>query len=212
MISAKLHTEDTITEVSSATWLSVFEERGYTAFIFDCDGTLVESADVHFASFAQAASEQGHVLERDWYLERTGLDRISLFQAFAKSVDTFDVGSAASRSIALFSEISDKVVPIPETKALVEHLAKAHPLAVGTNAEEDVARASLRAAELLHHFDHIVAVTDGLKPKPSPEIFARAAALLGTPTARTLVIEDSVQGVQAAKAAGLDAIQISRGS
>ena len=209
MIDAVLHTSDGVINLTSETWQNDILERGYKAFIFDCDGTLVESADVHFASFFKAAGEQGHDLDRDWYLARTGLDRISLFQEFAETVDgDFNIGVAVSRSIGFFIEISSRVTSIAEVESLVNYLGQSYPLAVGTNAEREVAEASLRASGLLHHFDHIVAVTDGLKPKPSPEIFAKASDLLGLPRAQTLVVEDSKQGVAAAKGAGMDVIEI----
>jgi hypothetical protein len=59
MLRAKLHAGGLIAETSSDTWLSVFQERGWIAFTFDCESTLVESADVHLASMAQVASKQG---------------------------------------------------------------------------------------------------------------------------------------------------------
>lgn len=195
--------------MSCATWHQDLVQRGYTAFIFDCDGTLVESADVHFAAFEAAASEQGFTLDRDWYLARTGLDRQTLFQEFAIMVEReFNVESAVSRSISNFIALSARVKPIAETETLVRMLSPEFPLAVGTNAEKSVAEASLRATELFPHFNHIVAISDGHAPKPAPDIFSHAATLLGAPPDKTLVIEDSEQGVLAAQRAGLDVIEL----
>lgn len=59
MFRAKLHAGGAIAETSSDTWPSVFQERGWIAFTFDCERTSVESADVHLASMSQVASEQG---------------------------------------------------------------------------------------------------------------------------------------------------------
>jgi len=209
MIRATLHTAAGNAEITSDTWLNDVLKKGYQAFIFDCDGTLVESANVHFTSFAKAAEDQGYQLDRDWYFARTGLDRRSLFQEFAgECARGFDIEAAAENSISRFVEISDRVMAIPETETLVRQLGLTFPLAVGTNAERQVAEASLRATGLIDCFDHIVAITDNLKPKPSPEIFAKAAEMLGVPRMQNLVIEDSIQGVTAAKAAGLDVIEI----
>ncbi len=207
MITALLHSGDQVTDLTSDTWQDDIVARSYEAFIFDCDGTLVESSEVHFKSFFQAASEQGHTLDRDWYLARTGLDRLSLFAEFAEIPGAFDIDLAARRSIEVFVAISEQVAPISETTHLVQTLAKSAPLAVGTNAERQVAEASLRTTGLLQYFDHIVAVGDGLAPKPAPDIFRKASELLGADL-RTLVVEDSVQGVAAAKAAGFDVVQI----
>ncbi|MCK8462942.1 HAD family phosphatase [Aliiroseovarius sp. S1339] len=209
MINATLHTKSGRRAITSVTWRDDILQRGYTAFIFDCDGTLVESADVHFTAFREAAKEQKYGLDRDWYFARTGLDRLTLFRQFAEQFASgFDIDAAVTRSISLFVEISDRVLPIVETKSLVKDFSRDFPLAVGTNAERNVAEASLGATGMLGFFNDIVSITDGLKPKPSPEIFERAAELLGCSREKTLVIEDSKQGVIAAQRAGLDVIEI----
>lgn len=208
MITALLHTDgDEVLEITSDTWRDVISQRGYRAFIFDCDGTLVESSEVHFQSFFQAITEQGQALDRDWYLGRTGLDRISLFKEFSAVMQPLDIELACKRSIEMFIEMSDRVVAIQDTKRLVEALSKVGPMAVGTNAERHVAEASLQATGLRKYFDHIVAIRDGLLPKPAPDIFLHAANLLQSDLG-VLVIEDSFQGVAAAKAGGFDVIQL----
>ena len=53
--------------VASANWYSEIIAGEYTAVIFDCDGTLVESGEAHFKSFRTAVRAQGYDLERDWY-------------------------------------------------------------------------------------------------------------------------------------------------
>ena len=207
MITALLHTDDETLEVTSETWSNVITQRGYRAFIFDCDGTLVESSEVHFQSFFQAVTEQGQTLDRDWYLARTGLDRVSLFKEFSQDKRPLDIERACQRSIEIFVSISDMVGAIQETRLLVQALSKVGPMAVGTNAERPVAEASLQATGLRKYFDHIVAISDGLPPKPAPDIFQHAASLLQFDHG-VLVVEDSVQGVAAAKAGGFDVVQL----
>ena len=207
MITARLHTTEEILDLTSETWKDEILRRGYRAFIFDCDGTLVESAAVHFQSFQQAAAEQGQTLERDWYLERTGLDRLSLFQEFSNTKHPLDIERACKHSIELFVAMSDQVTAIADTRQLVDDLSNIGPMAVGTNAEKTVAEASLQATGLRKYFDHIVAISDGLPPKPAPDIFQRAAKLLEFDS-DVLVLEDSVQGVAAAKAGGFDVVEL----
>lgn len=207
MIAALLHTDDETLEVTSDTWSAEIAQRGYRAFIFDCDGTLVESSEVHFQSFHEAIAEQGQVLDRDWYLERTGLDRVSLFEEFSAIMLPLDIERACKRSIELFVSMSAKVAVIPETKLLVDALSKIGPMAVATNAERPVAEASLKATGLRKYFDHIVAISDGFPPKPAPDIFQHAARLLHSDH-RVLVVEDSAQGVVAAKAGGFNVVQL----
>lgn len=146
-------------------------------------------------------------MDRDWYFVRTGLDRASLFADFASEVE-LDVALAVQDSIAAFVLNAEAVSPIMETAKLLKVLEPSFPIAVGTNAETAVARASLQATGLIHYFDQIVSISDHLPPKPAPDIFLKARDHLGFPAANTLAFEDSDEGVRAALAANLDVIQL----
>jgi beta-phosphoglucomutase-like phosphatase (HAD superfamily) len=190
-------------------WYSEIIAGKYGAVIFDCDGTLVDSSEAHFQSFRTAVRAQGYDLDRDWYAQRNGLDRQTLLAHFA-SINTgaFDVALASRQSIEVFISGATAVAPIDETGNLVRALAGTYPMAVGTNAEIEVATASLQAVNLLNYFDTIASISNGLPAKPAPNIFAYATQRLGLPAAKTLVFEDSAEGVSAAIAAGSDVIQV----
>jgi len=190
-------------------WYSEIIAGEYGAVIFDCDGTLVDSSEAHFQSFRAAIRAQGYDLDREWYTQRTGLDRQSLLVSFAsRTTGAFDVALASRQSIEVFISGATAVAPIAETVNLVRTLAETHPMAVGTNAEREVAAASLQAVNLFDYFDTIVSVSDGLEAKPAPDIFACATQRLGFPAAKTLIFEDSLEGVSAAISAGADVIQV----
>ena len=190
-------------------WYSEIIAGKYGAVIFDCDGTLVDSSEAHFQSFRTAVRAQGYDLDRDWYAQRNGLDRQTLLSHFA-SINTgaFDVALASRQSIEVFISGATAVAPIDETGNLVRALAGTYPMAVGTNAEIEVATASLQAVNLLNYFDTIASISNGLPAKPAPNIFAYATQRLGLPAAKTLVFEDSAEGVSAAIEAGSDVIQV----
>jgi beta-phosphoglucomutase-like phosphatase (HAD superfamily) len=195
--------------VSSENWHSEIIAGDYRAILFDCDGTLVDSSDAHFQSFQYAARAQGFDLDRNWYALRTGLDRLSLLTAFSEEMSgAMDIALAAQQSIDAFISKTTTVSPIEETNRLLRALDRTYPMAVGTNAEIEVATASLKAVGLLDYFGAIASVSDGLPAKPAPDIFVHAAKRLGVPAAMTLVFEDSKEGVSAAIAAGSDVLQI----
>jgi HAD superfamily hydrolase (TIGR01509 family) len=209
MYDGVLHTGKGCHRIPAQHWLNTIVSGGYRAVIFDCDGTLVDSADAHFASFQAALRAQGHALEREWYTARAGLDRRATIEAFATTAPTpVDVERAIAQSIKAFLNDSTGIKPIPGMTDLVKALSSGHPLAVGTNAESTVAEASLKAVGLLGYFESVVSISDGLRPKPAPDIFDTARERLGYPAEQTLVFEDSAEGVQAARTAGLDVLQL----
>ncbi|KNG93939.1 HAD family hydrolase [Pseudaestuariivita atlantica] len=206
---AEFHDADGTRRLPESDWEALITTRGYAAVVFDCDGTLVESADAHFRAFQDAVAAQGEVLDRDWYRQRTGLDRHSLLSEFADAAGPgFDVPRAVADSIAAFGDHVHLVRPIPRMADLLMRVSSLVPVAVGTNAETAVASASLTATGLSDAIRLIVSISDGLPPKPSPDIFATAARRLQVQARDTLVIEDSTQGVAAARAAGMDVLLV----
>ena len=206
------HHDGEVRDVSSDNWLALFNEEDFSAAIFDCDGTLVDSMDAHFHAMQSAAREQGHEMVPEWYRARTGLDRRTLFLEFQKATaGTFDTESAIAFSIERFNRFAHLIKPISTVLKFADALRRqGTPLAVATNAERAVAMVSLSAANATAFFDHVVGVSDAVRPKPSPELFERAADLLGHPYSKTLVVEDSPQGVQAAMAAKMSVLQLVR--
>jgi len=99
--------------------------------------------------------------------------------------------------------------PIAVVLSFAENLkARGIPIAVATNAEREVAEISLTTTGARRLFDLLVSISDGVAPKPAPEMFILAAEHLGHPRNKALVIEDSLQGVEAALEAGMSVVQL----
>jgi len=91
---------------------------------------------------------------------------------------------------------------------LVEKLAVKHRLAVASGSFHPVIDEVLAMKNLRRFFPVVVSAQDVAHGKPAPDVFLRAAALLGVPAVECCVIEDSAAGVEAARAAGMDVIAI----
>jgi HAD superfamily hydrolase (TIGR01509 family) len=115
---------------------------------------------------------------------------------------------AAQRILEAFDE---RLRPIPGIAELLAGLATR--MCVASSSEPPRIRHSLTLAGILHHFDpHIFSATQVKRGKPAPDLFLFAAACMGLPPARCLVIEDSVAGVTAARAAGMSVLGFTGGS
>ena len=183
--------------------------RAFSGLIFDCDGTLADTGALHLRSFQQALAQQGFAMDADWYNARGGLARIELLQRFRSdfAVD-LDCGKAAWQSIAAFGAIASMATPIAATTRIVKQFQGRLPMAVASNAERPVVLATLRAIGLLDAFSAIVTITEALEPKPAPKMFQMAAGFLHLPAERCLVFEDSPEGLSAALAAGMEAVDV----
>lgn len=199
------------TLLNSEGWLDMITAEAFEAVIFDCDGTLIDSSDVHIQCMREGTQDQGHEMSADWYAKRSGLDRKSLFKAFQRTFDrSFDVDRACRTSIAHYDKAVHLALPIGETINLARTLRdRAMPLAVATNAERPVCERLLDTVNIRELFDTVVCISDNVPPKPSPAIFQLAATRLGHSNGKVLVFEDSPQGVQAAKRAEMPVIELS---
>lgn len=179
------------------------------AIIFDCDGTLLLSADLHFRAMSAAAQAQGATMPETWYMSMTGFGRHDLFTSFAQSFGlTLDIPRLAADSIALTVELAHMAKPNPPVADLARRCCGKVPIAVATNSETEVVKSLLRATALLEQFDAIITVNDVTKPKPAPDMFLLAAQRLSTNPGYCLVLEDSDQGLDAARSAGMAALDV----
>lgn len=182
------------------------------AILFDCDGTLLLTADLHFHAMTRAVTRQGAAMPRDWYMARTGLGRRDLFTAFvAEIAPGLDVSRLCTDSIAETRVVAGNARPNPAVVALARRVAGQVPTAVATNGEQEIVTSLLRETGLVSLFDTVVSIDDVDAPKPAPDMFLLAADRLRVEATSCLVLEDSDQGLAAAHAAGMAAIDVRRG-
>ena len=179
------------------------------ALIFDCDGTLAITRHMHFAALEAALAEMGLSVEKDWYFARLGLSVDPLCAAYQES---HGVPLPPERLRPIYQRLVPKFLGKILPNEPVLRIARDHhgrlPMAVASGGEQEVVEKTLQQIGAASLFDTVVGIGEIKLGKPAPDLFLAAAAKLGVEPADCLVYEDSDEGMEAARAAGMAAIDV----
>lgn len=191
----------------------------YAAVLLDLDGVITPTASVHQVAWAELFAPWGFTPD-DYLTYVDGKPRYDGVRSFlqARGVELPEgtpddgpgdatVAAMGNRKDELFRELLDRdgVAPYPGTVAVLDELDR---LGIGQAVVSSSrnARPVLEAAGLGARFEHVVdgvtIVDEGIPGKPAPDMFLRAAELLGATPAESVVVEDASSGVAAGAAGG----------
>jgi beta-phosphoglucomutase family hydrolase len=181
----------------------------YRAYLFDCDGTIVDSMPLHYLAWKKALAEWNCTFDEQLFYAWGGTPVKEIISLLNKRQGlSMAVEDVASRKEDFYFDLLPELKAIPE---VVEHIEAQHgriPFAVVSGSTRQSVIASLLSLKLLDRFDVLVCAGDYKKSKPDPEAFLLAAAKLGVAPETCLVFEDTDMGIQAAKAAGMASVKI----
>lgn len=181
----------------------------FQAYLFDCDGTIVDSMPLHYVAWKKALAEWNCTFDEKLFYAWGGTPVAEIISALNESQGlSMPVEAVSTRKENLYLASLAQLTAVPE---VVEHIDDQHgkiPFAVVSGSTRESVTASLTALNLLDKFDTLVCAGEYQKSKPDPEAFLLAAAKLGVAPAGCLVFEDTDLGIQAAKAAGMAAVKV----
>lgn len=181
----------------------------FSAYLFDCDGTIADSMPLHYVAWTKALAEWNCTFDEKLFYDWGGtptdeiIARLNVQQGLKMPVQR-----VSARKEDLYWELLPQLKAVPE---VVEHIEAQHgriPFAVVSGSTRESVKASLVSLKLLDRFDELVCAGDYEKSKPDPEAFLLAAARLGVAPESCLVFEDTDLGIQAAKAAGMASVKV----
>ena len=192
-------------------------EKVYAGYIFDLDGTLVDSMPTHYAAWRWALKKNGapeSVFRWDEFVAHGGMaapDIVAdLNQKYGLQMEPELVAEEKRDRYAWLLE-NEKLPVIPETVALVRWLREQGiPYAIGTGSMPAGAMETLKSADVAELFSVMVTPAD-VPPgfgKPRPDIFLLCAQRMGVNPAECVVFEDAEPGIQAAIAGGMDYVRV----
>ena len=184
---------------------------GFDAVIFDCDGTLVHSMPLHFEAWCEALSLHGaaNIFKEDVFYAMGGRPTkdivVEINDEYGLKLDPEKV--AFSKREAFLRKLGQLEL-IDEVAAFAESLRGKLPMAIATGGTRLVIEKTLQAVGVSDLFEEVVTADDVPNGKPAPDIFLKAAQMLGVKPERCLVLEDAPAGVMAGQLAGMTVISI----
>jgi len=179
------------------------------ALIFDMDGVLIDSNQAHREAWTAYNRTFGLKTTEDMIERMYGRRNDAIVRDFFGSgLSGQEVARRGAEKEKLYREMIGPRLEdmlIPGLRSFLRYYRSA-PLAVASNAEPENVSFLLDRADLRHFFRVVVDGSQVARPKPDPEIYLRAAGLLGVAPLNAIVFEDSPSGVEAARAARMRVI------
>jgi HAD superfamily hydrolase (TIGR01509 family) len=163
--------------------------------------------DAHFACYGQALAEFGIPIDRDTFYSHAGMTGHEQIQYFAEQAGVaVDVEAVYARKRELWETTPPSVSVIESNMQLVRALREAGlPVAVATGSTPATILPIMRMLGI--EVDAIATAQDVARGKPFPDLFLCAASKLGVAPENCVVVEDSDVGIEAARAAGMQAMR-----
>jgi HAD superfamily hydrolase (TIGR01509 family) len=176
------------------------------ALIFDLDGTLVNSAPLHYEALQAVLAERSISLDQNWYQRQLGMTFAGMLERLEESSgQSLPLKEILARTHQIFLNQLERLTIHEDVAALARALHGRVALAVASNGHRQVVEASLQATGLRPLFDTVVSLDDVAAGKPAPDMFLEAARRLGAAPEFCQVLEDSDEGLEAARRAGIPA-------
>jgi beta-phosphoglucomutase len=180
--------------------------------IWDVDGTMVDTAELHFQAWTALTGELNIPFSRAVFIDTFGRRNPEIIrERLGRDYTDQEVADLGKRKEELYrARARQGVALLPGVRKLLEDLHNAgFRQAIGSSAPRANLDLILEMTRTEGLFDAIVSMEDTQRGKPDPQVFQVAAARLQMPPERCLVVEDAPAGVEAAKTAGMKCLAVS---
>ncbi len=178
--------------------------------IFDMDGVLVDSEPIHMEILSEVLDRFGVTISLDYYFSLVGMGGLLIWE---KLKEDYSLNGAATKLYADYKEYfyrvikSKKIPPVKDVVHFLNQLKKDnYSISLGSSSPVKLIKHNIGLLGIENYFDHLVSSEHVKNGKPFPDIFLKVAELYNVNSSQFIVIEDSHNGVLAAKAAGMKCI------
>lgn len=180
------------------------------AVVFDLDGVLLDSEQVWDDARRKLTIERGGRWRQDATRAMMGMSSLEwsayLHDELAVPLDPIDISRHVVNRVR--AQYAERLPLIPGANSAVRRMAERWPLGLASSSNRELIDVALGLAGLRDQFRATVSSEEVPKGKPAPDVYIEVARKLGVPADRCVAIEDSTNGIQAGKAAGMRVIAV----
>ncbi|MCX8199993.1 MAG: HAD family phosphatase [Candidatus Micrarchaeota archaeon] len=177
--------------------------------LFDMDGVVSNTEPAHEKADAKILGEYGVRLDSRWK-QIKGMRELDVYR---KAIEMYNIKGATpeeilAKKIAVFGMFSEDIKLFSGLHAALGNIKGKYRLALVSSSPKEIVELVVNRFELRKYFEQIITGDDVVKGKPDPEPYLKAAKEMGVSPEECVVVEDSINGVKSAKAAGMKCIAI----
>ena len=179
------------------------------ALIFDCDGTLTDSMPVHYLCWQKTMRSHGIEFGEERFYALGGMPSDKIVELLTGEAGLrLDCKAIAAQKERAFLDTLHLLEPIQAVVEIARQNRGKRKMAVASGGFRHVIEMQLRQVGILDWFDALVTAEDTPRHKPEPDVFLEAARRLAAQPANCLVYEDSDLGIEAARRAGMQWVDV----
>jgi beta-phosphoglucomutase family hydrolase len=183
--------------------------KNVRGLVFDCDGTLADTMNMHYRSWRQSMARHNHDFPVKMFHAMAGIPTVATVEILNEQHGyRLPVEETVRVKEELFQSMIFQARPIEPVVAVVREFAGRLPMAVATGGSRAMCILTLQAIDLLDYFAALVTADDVQRGKPAPDIFLEAARRLEIPPADCWAFEDGDLGIQSAREAGMTVVDV----
>ena len=177
--------------------------------IFDCDGTLADTMPLHWRAWQAIAQRHRLHFPEERFYELGGVPTRDILKMLAREQGVpIDHIAVAHEKENEYLPLLHQVEPVNAVVGIAREYYGKIPLAVASGGTKKIITQVLEHLRIVKLFDTIVTSEEVTRPKPAPDIFLEAARRIGVPPKFCRAYEDTELGLQAIRAAGMEAVDV----
>jgi beta-phosphoglucomutase-like phosphatase (HAD superfamily) len=183
------------------------------ALIFDCDGTLADTMPLHYLAWREALDALGltEIFPEPQFYALGGVPASEVLEVLkADHALLFDIPTLTEAKEAAFGRLVPRATPLVPVIDEARRFLNKIPMAVASGGQRELVEGTLTRLGIREWFSVVVGSQDTKFGKPAPDLFLLAAARLGVEPERCVVYEDAPAGLEAARRAGMRAVDVTR--